>query len=54
LTRSNFESIASELEVEPMNYRGMPIYRPRYNVAPTDGHPVLGLDEVIRPVHWMY
>jgi hypothetical protein len=32
LTRLNFESFASELDVDPMNYRGMPIYRP-----PIDG-----------------
>jgi putative SOS response-associated peptidase YedK len=37
-----------------MNYRGMPIYRPRYNVAPTDGHPVLSLKEGVRYVQWMY
>jgi hypothetical protein len=49
--RSNFESIAVELEVDTMNYRGMPVYRPRYNVAPTDGHPVLTLDESVRHVH---
>jgi putative SOS response-associated peptidase YedK len=54
LTRPNFESIASELDVDPMNRRGMPIYRPRYNVAPTDGHPILTLDEGVRHVHVMY
>jgi putative SOS response-associated peptidase YedK len=54
LTRPNFESIASELNVDPMNYRGVPIYQPRYNVAPTDGHPVLTLGEGVRHVHWMY
>jgi hypothetical protein len=40
LTRLNFESIASELDLDPMNYRGMPLYRPRYNAALTDGHPI--------------
>jgi putative SOS response-associated peptidase YedK len=32
----------------------MPTYRPRYNVAPTDGHPILTLDEGVRRVHRMY
>jgi putative SOS response-associated peptidase YedK len=54
LTRPNFESIASELDIDPMNYRGMPLYRPRYNVAPTDGHPILTFDEDVRDVHWTY
>jgi putative SOS response-associated peptidase YedK len=54
LTRPNFESISSELNVDPMNYRGMPIYRPRYNVAPTDGHPVLTLEQGSRHISTMY
>jgi putative SOS response-associated peptidase YedK len=37
-----------------MNYRGMPLYQPRYNAAPRDGHPVLSLTENVRHVHWMY
>jgi hypothetical protein len=28
LPRPNFESIASELDVDAMNYRGRPLYRP--------------------------
>jgi putative SOS response-associated peptidase YedK len=32
----------------------MPIYRPRYNVAPSGGHPVLTLDKRARHVRWMY
>jgi putative SOS response-associated peptidase YedK len=43
LTRPNFESIATELNVEPMNYRGYPIYEPHYNIAPTDTVPILTL-----------
>jgi putative SOS response-associated peptidase YedK len=46
LTRSNFESIAAELNVAPMNYRGYPIFKPRYNVAPTDTLPILTLQAV--------
>jgi putative SOS response-associated peptidase YedK len=45
LTRPNLESIASELNVEPMHRRGMPLYKPRYNVAPTDAHPILTLGD---------
>ncbi len=45
LTRPNFESIATELNVEPLNYRGMPLYRPRYNAAPTDILPILTLQD---------
>ena len=30
LTRPNLESIAAELDVEPMNYRGYPIMGPHY------------------------
>src|ERR1700737_1342539 len=41
LTRPNFESIATELDVAPMNYRGYPIFKPRYNLAPTDTLPIL-------------
>ena len=55
LTRPNFESIASELNVQPMNYRGMPIFKPRYNAAPTDILPILTLDDGerhISPMTW--
>ena len=43
LTRPNLESIASELDVDG---RGYPVYRPRYNVAPTQPHPILVMREV--------
>ena len=55
LTRPNFESIASELNVQPMNYRGMPIFKPRYNAAPTDILPILTLQDGerhISPMTW--
>jgi len=55
LTRPNFESIATELNVQPMNYRGMPIYKPRYNAAPTDILPILTLQDGerhISPMTW--
>ncbi len=55
LTRPNFESIATELNVEPLNYRGYPIYAPHYNIAPTDTVPVLTLAEGqrhISPMTW--
>ncbi len=55
LTRPNFESIAAELNVEPMNYRGMPIHRPRYNAAPTDVLPILTSENGerhISPMTW--
>ncbi len=45
LTRPNFESISTELTVQPMNYRGMPIYKPRYNAASTDILPILTLEK---------
>jgi hypothetical protein len=45
LTRPNFESIAAELNVAAMNYRGYPIYAPHYNLAPTDTLPILTLQE---------
>jgi putative SOS response-associated peptidase YedK len=55
LTRPNFESISAELNVDPMNYRGLPIYEPRYNVAPTDTVPILTLvdgQRQISPMSW--
>jgi putative SOS response-associated peptidase YedK len=55
LTRPNFESISAELNVEPMNYRGLPIYEPRYNIAPTDIVPILTLADgqrQISPMSW--
>jgi len=55
LTRPNFESIATELNVEPMNYRGMPIHEPHYNIAPTDTVPILTLADGqrhISPMSW--
>lgn len=55
LTRPNLESIAGELNVAPENYRGYPLIEPRYNVAPTDLHPILTLDERgrrISPMIW--
>jgi putative SOS response-associated peptidase YedK len=55
LTRPNFESIATELNVEPMNYRGYPIYEPHYNIAPTDTVPILTHAEgqrQISPMSW--
>ncbi len=55
LTRPNFESIATELDVEPLNYRGMPLYKPRYNAAPTDILPILTLQDGqrhISPMTW--
>jgi putative SOS response-associated peptidase YedK len=55
LTRPNFESIATELNVQPMNYRGMPIFKPRYNLAPTDTLPILKLEDGqrhISPMTW--
>jgi hypothetical protein len=38
LTRPNLESIAAELDVEAMNYRGYPLLEPHYNIAPTSIH----------------
>ena len=55
LTRPNFESIAAELNVAPMNHRGYPIFKSRYNVAPTDTLPILTLQEGerhISPMAW--
>jgi len=55
LTRPNFESIAAELNVSPMNYRGYPIFKPRYNAAPTDTLPILTLQDAqrhISPMAW--
>ena len=55
LTRPNFEPIATELNVAAMNYRGYPIFKPRYNVAPTDTLPILTLQEGerhISPMAW--
>ncbi len=50
LTRPNFESITIELNMQPMNYRGMPIYKPRYNAASTDILPTLTLENGERHV----
>jgi len=57
LTRPNLESIAAELEVADV--RGYPLYQPRYNVAPSQPHPVLVLQEFegnrsrqISPMYW--
>lgn len=55
LTRPNLESIATELDVQPLNYRGMPIFKPRYNAAPTDILPILTLQDGERhlsPMTW--
>ena len=56
LTRPNLESIASELNVAPENYRGYPLFEPRYNAAPTDVLPILTLDDErgrwISPMTW--
>jgi hypothetical protein len=38
-----------------MNYRGLPIYEPRYNIAPTDTVPILKLADgqrQISPMSW--
>jgi putative SOS response-associated peptidase YedK len=53
LTRPNFESIATELNVESMNYRGYPIYQPHCNLAPTDTVPILTLAEGQRHISLM-
>ena len=55
LTRPNLESIGSELNVPPENYRCYPLFEPRYNAAPTDVLPILTLDERgrwIAPMTW--
>src|SRR5258708_1987827 len=55
LTRPNLESIAAELDVEPMNYRGYPILEPHYNIAPTSILPILTLEDGhrhISPMKW--
>jgi putative SOS response-associated peptidase YedK len=55
LTRPNLESIASELDVDPIDYRGYPIYEPHYNVAPTLVLPILTLQggkRHISPMYW--
>ena len=52
---AHFESIAAELNVAAMNYRGYPIFKPRYNLAPTDTLPILTLQEGerhISPMAW--
>src|SRR5208282_4167531 len=56
LTRPNLESIANELDVDGCGY---PVYRPRYNVAPAQPHPILVMREfegsrtrVIAPMRW--
>jgi putative SOS response-associated peptidase YedK len=55
LTRPNLESIAAELNVEPMNYRGYPLLAPHYNIAPTSALPILTLTDghrLISPMTW--
>jgi putative SOS response-associated peptidase YedK len=55
LTRPNLESIAAELDVEPMNYRGYPLIESRYNIAPTSVLPILTLENgqrQISPMTW--
>src|SRR6266436_5756899 len=55
LTRPNLESIAAELDVEPMNYRGYPILEPHFNIAPTAIVPILPLKDGhrhISPMKW--
>jgi putative SOS response-associated peptidase YedK len=55
LTRPNLESIAAELDVESMNYRGCPILEPHYNIAPTSILPILTLQDGhqhISPLKW--
>jgi putative SOS response-associated peptidase YedK len=54
-TRPILESIAAELDVEPMNYRGYPILEPHYNIAPTSILPILTLEDGqphISPMKW--
>jgi hypothetical protein len=54
-TRSNLESIAAEIDVDPMNYRGYPLVEPRYNIAPTSVLPILTLvngQREISPMTW--
>jgi len=57
LTRLNLESIAAELDVADV--RGYPLYQPHYNIAPSQQHPVLALQEFegnrtrqICPMYW--
>jgi putative SOS response-associated peptidase YedK len=57
LKRPNLESIAAELEVADV--RGYPLYQPHYNIAPSQQHPVLVLQEFagnrsrqISPMYW--
>jgi putative SOS response-associated peptidase YedK len=55
LTRPNLESIAAELDVEPMNYRGYPLVEPHYNIAPASVLPILTLvdgQRHISPMTW--
>jgi putative SOS response-associated peptidase YedK len=55
LTRPNLESIAAELDVEAMDYRGYPILEPHYNIAPTSVLPILTLKDGhrhISPMRW--
>jgi putative SOS response-associated peptidase YedK len=55
LTRPNLESIAAELNVEPMSYRGYPLVEPHYNIAPTSILPILTLENgqrEISPMTW--
>ena len=55
LTRPNLESIAAELDVEPIKYRGYPILEPRYKIAPTSILPTLTLahgHRRISPMRW--
>jgi len=55
LTRPNLESIAGELDVEPTESRGFPVFEPHYNIAPTSVLPILTLEDGRRhlaPMTW--
>jgi len=36
------------MEIDPMNYRGLPIHEQYYNIAPTSLHPILTLGSAFR------
>jgi len=56
LTRSNLESVTSELNVSPEGCRGYPLLELHYNIAPTSVHPILTLNDhgqrQIEPMTW--
>jgi putative SOS response-associated peptidase YedK len=56
LTKEDFEGVAAELEAE-VSADDARLYRPRYNIAPTDLHWIVeaGADRrVLLPAHWGY